>query len=73
MTALLEKSPETTDTGNDNDDLDHLFHCNPDIGLCGSDISGTPMAADDVVIPKDNLCIVCDDLVDHPCPICGEP
>lgn len=50
------------------DDLAHLYcECDPDVSLCGLDISGEPEATD----PAD-WCVVCDDLNEFPCPRCGE-
>lgn len=60
-------SAETT-TGS-SDDLNHIYcPCDPDIALCGTDISDYAFAEDD-----ETDCVVCTDLedADAPCARCG--
>ncbi|MFK0172650.1 hypothetical protein ACIQU5_28025 [Streptomyces sp. NPDC090306] len=66
MTAL---APElaTTD-GDDGDGLTHLWCCDPDTALCGSDLTGDEDLDDDAEVD----CIVCLDLEETVCPRCGE-
>jgi len=49
------------------DDLDHLYCCDPNRALCGSDLTDSPELADD----EDENCVVCIDLDEQPCPDCG--
>lgn len=48
-------SPATVETGGD--DLSHIYCCDPDTALCGTDISGT----DDAEFDEAD-CVVCADL-----------
>jgi len=69
VSAAIEESIEVARTSAD-DDLDHIYcDCDPDLGLCGSDISAAIFIGDDEQL--DFLCLVCDDLADDPCPRCG--
>jgi len=54
MTAT-ELVPATTGTGTTNRDITHLWCHNPDIALCGTDVSGYPEVANDVPA----TCVVC--------------
>ncbi|OPC84177.1 hypothetical protein B4N89_27520 [Embleya scabrispora] len=54
LVYAVEAGPDSTSVG---DDLVHAFCCDPDLGLCGEDLSGTSWAADD-----DIDCVVCADL-----------
>ncbi|MGW3321095.1 hypothetical protein [Streptomyces virginiae] len=49
------------------DELDHLYCCDPDTALCGTDISDSPELFDD----GETTCVVCVDLADAGCPQCG--
>lgn len=42
-------------------DITHLYCCDPDVGICGEDLSDTPEVDDG------QLCVVCADLEDQPC------
>jgi len=46
-------------------DIVHIWCCDPDMGLCGTDISDEPAVENGIE------CAVCRDLEDHPCPSCG--
>lgn len=48
-------------------DLTHWWCCNPDIGICGTDLTNTPEVDDDTDVD----CTVCTDLVNQPCRFCG--
>ena len=50
------------------DDLHHIYCCNPDNSLCGTNIS----TYDHIEEPEDANCVVCLDLEEQPCPTCGE-
>lgn len=47
--------------------LTHLFCCDPDLSLCGLDLSLTPYG----MSPGEEQCVVCVDLEDAVCPRCG--
>lgn len=67
MSALASALAEATTSGT-TDNLDHVYCCNPDAALCGTDISGHEFASFDVAD-----CVVCADLeaVGAPCsPTC---
>ncbi|MEV6165728.1 hypothetical protein AB0L71_28210 [Streptomyces sp. NPDC052052] len=64
MTAI---APAPVDTTTSNSELGHIYCCNPDLALCGTDISD--MAEIDAEEEVD--CIVCNDLEAHPCPTCA--
>ncbi|CBG73096.1 hypothetical protein SCAB_60771 [Streptomyces scabiei 87.22] len=69
MTTLVPE-PATTTNGH-GDDLSHgVCDCDEDTALCGTDVTGVPWATKDD--ESDNLCIVCVDLVELPCPRCGQ-
>ena len=54
----------------DPDDLIHTYcrYCGPDRALCGTDLTG---AREIEPWEQGPLCIVCDDLYDRPCLVCG--
>lgn len=58
-------TPDTDTTGLDSETV-HVYCCNPDLALCGYDISDTPEVPSGV----GHDCIVCLDLELQPCPIC---
>jgi hypothetical protein len=52
------------------DDLAHVYCCNPDVALCGTDVTGVPEVPD-----EDTTCVVCLDLEDADfacCPTCPD-
>lgn len=56
--------------GCSDDELDHWWCCNPDIALCGTDVS---TAKEKEINPDSPLtCVVCQDLYDAPCSLCGD-
>lgn len=64
-TTHTEADPRhTTDAG---DDIVHLFCCDPDLAMCGMDLTGA-MATDDEF--DNDPCVVSDDLLYEPC---GDP
>ncbi|MFB8182554.1 hypothetical protein ACFC8N_42525 [Streptomyces sp. NPDC055966] len=56
----------TLDLTRSDSETTHVFCCNPDLALCGSDVSDTP------VVPAGvgDDCVVCLDLEQQPCPHC---
>ncbi|MEU9208505.1 hypothetical protein AB0D27_11260 [Streptomyces sp. NPDC048415] len=65
MTTL---APEPTVTAPDSGDaLTHVVCCNDDVALCGTDVAGQEWVDDD----EDPTCVVCRELADAPCPVCG--
>lgn len=64
MTLATAPAPATSDTGSD---TCHVFCCDPDIALCGEDVSDVP----EVPAGVGDDCIVCLDLETQPCPRCG--
>jgi len=68
MTTAIAPTMATTATGS-GDDLHHVYCCDPDIALCGTDISCSEFADFDVA-----SCVVCADLddADAPCDRCAE-
>lgn len=48
-------------------DVDHLYCCDPDLSLCGEDISGEV----EVDVDTGNVCPLCDVLNAYACPRCG--
>lgn len=55
----LTESPRSTDDG---DELTHLWCCDPDVALCGSDISNSVELYEGETIAGSPECIVCEDL-----------
>lgn len=49
-------------------DVDHLYCCDPDLALCGEDISGDVDLGDD---PLPQPCPLCEVLEHYACPRCG--
>ena len=64
-TALL--STTESRQGSADDDLSHIYYCDPDRALCGADLADVPEIEDD-----DTDCIVCLDLEEQPCPDCED-
>lgn len=62
---MIATAPQPSTTGTDTD-LTHLYCCDPDIAICGEDLSGTPEVDED-----GQLCVVCEDLEFQPC-ACAE-
>lgn len=62
-------APTADTAGRVTHELDHLYCCDPDIALCGTDISDSPELFDDGA----TTCVVCDDLEDQLCPRCPTP
>ena len=54
----VETLPRPSEVDNTSDDWDHLFcECDPDVGLCGADLSGYAEAVDGV--PPEHACPLC--------------
>lgn len=62
--SVLETRPGPEGRTKADPDDNHLHCCDPDVSLCGLDISGTDLvdAPDDDVV-----CLVCLGLKQHPC------
>lgn len=54
MTTATLPAPAGSDRRADNDDVDHLYCCDPDVAICGVDLSGIPEGFE-----FDNLCRYC--------------
>lgn len=68
---MLDTLPRLHDPSTTNDNsLDHLFCCNPNIALCGADISDEEDVGDDDL---DDPCPMCELLIDMPCGAAGCP
>lgn len=66
-TLALESTITNSGQG---EDLTHAAcPCNEDDALCGANVTGVPWGIYE--IGEDHLCVVCVDLVWHPCPKCG--
>lgn len=52
----------------DDDDFTHMVCCDPNVALCGADVT-TAQVVD--ASPAEDECIVCVDLDRLPCPRCG--
>lgn len=66
MNELTELDSKKSDV--DDSTLDHIFcDCNPNIALCGTDIS----TLDFNTVIEEDLCVVCKDLEDKSCDRCG--
>ena len=63
-TKTAPKKPDTTA----GDDLDHMYCCDENLALCGTDVTDHPVI-DLSTSPK--LCIVCIDLEWATCERCG--
>lgn len=56
--------------GGDLEDLSHMYCCDPDVGLCSTDLHDYDFdSAVDVDDP--DMCLVCRELTR--CPVCGTP
>lgn len=56
-------APTLARTEGSNDAITHVWCCDPDLALCGEDVSAEPEVPDGVGVD----CVVCIDLEDHPC------
>lgn len=61
--------PAAVSVNTTDDDTDHWYCCNPDVAMCGLDISSAPFVRTD---PR-RLCPLCDlvDVEGLPCPVPG--
>lgn len=67
-----ETAPKSGTTGTEESDLDHVFcGCNPDVALCGIDLSNADYVEGQWSEDDGDFCVVCLDLCDVPCPTCG--
>lgn len=65
MTA--QAAPVVASTGRLADNLDHYVCCDPNLALCGVDVTHATWSED---LP--DLCVVCEDLDEFECERCGE-
>lgn len=63
--TTTQSAPTVGRTSGGPDELDHLYCCDPDLALCGTDISGHEDN------DADGTCVVCLDLEFAPCRLCG--
>jgi hypothetical protein len=56
---------DTLPRPSDSDNLDHYFCCNPNIAMCGRDLTGFEYVPEGEI--SKNLCVVCADLGSHAC------
>jgi hypothetical protein len=64
--SALDAAPTPARTGPGGTDLDHIYCCDPDVALCGTDISDAPE-----IDPNSEInCVVCADLEFQPCALC---
>jgi hypothetical protein len=69
MSVVVEQELVHGSTDEIDDDIDHMVcECNPDIALCGTNVSEVDWKDDGS--PPD--CVVCAAMADTPCPYCGE-
>lgn len=67
MTLSPVLAPDERLNTSSGDDLDHTYcECDPDVALCGADVSDAP-----VIVEPLNPCVVCEDLDPLPCERCG--
>lgn len=72
MPTILAQATDRPEKSRDGDDLSHVFcQCDPDLALCGRDITGEPKSDEVDWVPDEDTCVVCDDLTDSLCPRCG--
>lgn len=71
MTAATLPDSRPAPTSSGDDDPDHYYCCDPDIAMCGADLTGVDDIGDDGVV--DPLCPLCAYVEDHylPCPVPG--
>jgi hypothetical protein len=71
MTTCLAPDRAPTDTGGEDDDLHHIWCCDPDVAVCGVDLTGVPDAGD--VGDGVQVCPLCALAWDGglPCPVPG--
>ncbi|MET4670773.1 hypothetical protein [Streptomyces sp. PvR018] len=56
-------APAPVKATNGGSDLDHIYCCDPDLALCGTDVSDVP----EIDADSDINCVVCADLDGGPC------
>lgn len=59
-------------TTDEDDDLEHVYCCNENLALCGTDLTTYPEAEGTYEAPTPDTCLVCDDLSHHPCKECDQ-
>lgn len=65
---VLPKVPRSGD--DDWDENEHIFcWCDVNLALCGADISESPIELGERAWP--DMCVVCAELENSPCPRCG--
>jgi hypothetical protein len=66
VTALAPEPVALRDSGDDS--FTHVVCCNPNLALCGSDVTDVDWVGDDV----EATCVVCAELEELACTRCGE-
>lgn len=59
---MLAPAPAPSTTSTNDDGLTHIYCCDPNLALCGNDLSDTPEVEEDGIV-----CVVCEDLEEQPC------
>lgn len=59
---MLAPMPAPPTASTSDDGLTHIYCCDPNLGLCGTDLTDHPDVDEDGI-----LCVVCEDLEDEPC------
>jgi hypothetical protein len=65
---MTTPAPQVTPPDTSDPDLFHWVCCDPNVALCGTDVTRHPMRSID---SDDDPCVVCADLVNTPCDGCG--
>lgn len=75
MTDTITEVEVELSTDEGDDDLAHVYcpGCDPkgNVAFCGADLTGAQEVGWSDVVDDADLCIVCDELSDHPCAKCG--
>lgn len=69
MSRMSVVEPLVEPSTSDDDSLDHLYCCNPNLAHCGADISDATES--DFALTDPSACVVCVDLDRQPCLRCG--
>lgn len=64
-TAIKPAQKPTSEAGNW--DVWHVFCCDENLALCGTDVTNFPITDGDGEL----MCVVCDELDSIPCEVCG--
>ena len=67
MSTIPLEAPAAADTGTTDINSVHVWCHDPNTALCGLDVSNHPEVSEDV----DATCVMCAELEEQPCPVCG--